>query len=113
MLDERYDALWSELTDVEEFGSDEMWRIEQRIERLNDLGFDVDELDIVTDIDGDRIRIQPKVVELGHHCRRAPGADRPQRRGRTRPVACSTTWPRSPPTTTWAGRTAAWSPTAG
>ena len=69
MLDERYHALWSELTDVEEFGSDEMWRIEQRIERLNDLGFDVDELDIVTDIDGDRIRIQPKVVELGHHCR--------------------------------------------
>jgi len=46
-----------------------MWRIEQRIERLNDLGFDVDELDIVTDFDGDSIRIQPKVVELGHHCR--------------------------------------------
>ena len=46
-----------------------MWRIEQRIERLNDLGFDVDELDIVTDFDGDRIRIQPKVVELGHHQR--------------------------------------------
>ena len=59
----------AELTDVEEFGSDEMWRIERRIERLNDLGFDVDELDIVTDIDGDRVRIQPKVVELGHHCR--------------------------------------------
>ena len=62
-------ALWTELTDAEEFGSDEMWRIEQRIERLNDLGFDVDELDIVTDFDGDRVRIQPKVVELGHHCR--------------------------------------------
>ena len=46
-----------------------MWRIEQRIERLNDLGFDVDELDIVTDFDGDQIRIQPKVVELGHHRR--------------------------------------------
>ena len=46
-----------------------MWRIERRIERLNDLGFDVDELDIVTDIDGDVVRIQPKVVELGHHCR--------------------------------------------
>ena len=46
-----------------------MWRIEQRIERLNDLGFDVDELDIVTDFDGDRMRIQPKVVELGHHQR--------------------------------------------
>jgi hypothetical protein len=69
LLGERYQALWSELTDVEEFGSDEMWRIEQRIERLNDLGFDVDELDIVTDIDGDVVRIQPKAVELGHHRR--------------------------------------------
>jgi hypothetical protein len=69
ILAERYQALWSELTDVEEFGSDEMWRIEQRIERLNDLGFDVDELDIVTDIGGDRVQIQPKVVELGHHRR--------------------------------------------
>ena len=66
---ERYDALWTELTAEEEFSADEMWRIEQRIERLNDLGFDVDELDIVTDFDGDRIRIQPKVVELGHHRR--------------------------------------------
>ena len=69
LLDERYHALWNELTDAEEFGSDEMWRIEQRIERLNELGFDVDELDIVTDIGGDRVRIQPKVVELGHHRR--------------------------------------------
>ncbi len=68
-LAERYDALWTELTAEEEFSADEMWRIEQRIERLNDLGFDVDELDIVTDFDGDRIRIQPKVVELGHHRR--------------------------------------------
>ncbi|WP_193610575.1 DUF4032 domain-containing protein [Nocardioides lijunqiniae] len=66
---ERYAALWAELTDVEEFSADEMWRIEQRIERLNDLGFDVDELDIVTDLGGDQVRIQPKVVELGHHRR--------------------------------------------
>jgi hypothetical protein len=69
LIQKRYDDLWDELTEVEEFGADEMWRIEQRIERLNDLGFDVDELDIVTDFDGDRVRIQPKVVELGHHCR--------------------------------------------
>ncbi len=65
----RYDALWGELTHLEEFHADEMWRIERRVERLNDLGFDVDELDIVTDLDGDSIRIQPKVVDLGHHTR--------------------------------------------
>jgi uncharacterized protein DUF4032/lipopolysaccharide kinase (Kdo/WaaP) family protein len=69
LIQKRYDDLWDELTEVEEFRTDEMWRIEQRIERLNDLGFDVAELDIVTDFDGDRVRIQPKVVELGHHCR--------------------------------------------
>ncbi len=44
-----------------------MWRIERRIERLNELGFDVAELDIVTDFDGDSVRIHPSVVELGHH----------------------------------------------
>jgi hypothetical protein len=69
MLRERYDALWAELTSAEEFPTHEMWRIEQRVARLNDLGFDVDELDIVTDWDGERIRIQPKVVEEGHHRR--------------------------------------------
>lgn len=69
LIRERYEALWAELTAEEEFGAAEMSRIEQRIERLNDLGFDVDELDIVTDFDGDTVRIQPRVVELGHHCR--------------------------------------------
>jgi hypothetical protein len=73
LLEERYHALWDELTGEEEFGAEEMWRIEQRIERLNDLGFDVDELDIVTDFDGDKVRIQPKVVELGHHRRELQG----------------------------------------
>ncbi|PVG84588.1 DUF4032 domain-containing protein [Nocardioides gansuensis] len=68
-LQEQYDALWAELTHAEEFRVDEMWRIEERIERLNDLGFDVDELDIVTDIDGETVRIQPKVVEAEHHRR--------------------------------------------
>ena len=69
MLAERYHALWAELTGEEHFGVEEMWRIEQRIERLNDLGFDVEELDIVTDFDGDQVMIRPRVVELGHHCR--------------------------------------------
>ena len=69
LIQKRYDELWNELTSEEEFGAEEMWRIEQRIERLNELGFDVDELDIVTDFDGDQIRIQPKAVEAGHHAR--------------------------------------------
>jgi hypothetical protein len=70
---ERYSSLWDALTAAEEFGVDDMWRIEQRIEQLNELGFDVDELDIVTDIGGASVRIQPKVVEAGHHTRRLQG----------------------------------------
>ncbi len=73
LIESRYTALWCELTSEEEFPSGEMWRIEQRIERLNDLGFDIEELDIVTDFDGDQIRIQPRVVELGHHSRELQG----------------------------------------
>jgi tRNA A-37 threonylcarbamoyl transferase component Bud32 len=70
LVSERYDALWAELTGAETFPTGEMWRIEKRIRRLNDLGFDVDELDIVTDWDGSSVRIQPKVVDAGHHTRR-------------------------------------------
>jgi hypothetical protein len=69
MIRKRYDTLWNELTAEEEFPVTEMWRIEQRIERLNDLGFDVEELDIITDYDGDRIVLRPQVVDLGHHRR--------------------------------------------
>ena len=68
-LRSRYDQLWHELTAREQFSAGEMWRIEQRIERLNDLGFDVEEVDIVTDFDGDQVTLQPRVVELGHHAR--------------------------------------------
>ena len=73
MIRDRYEALWNELMGEEEFPAGEMWRIEQRIERLNDLGFDVEELDIITDFDGDRVVIQPRVVELGHHSRELQG----------------------------------------
>jgi len=68
-VESRYDGLWRELTGTEEYGTDEIWRIEQRMQRLNDLGFDVDEVDIVTDWDGATVRVQPKVVEANHHAR--------------------------------------------
>ncbi len=70
MLVERYEELWTALTDAESFGLGERWRVAARIERLNDLGFDVGELDITTDVDGTSVRIQPKVVDAGHHSRR-------------------------------------------
>jgi tRNA A-37 threonylcarbamoyl transferase component Bud32 len=70
VIEGRYRELWAELTDVEEFHTGEMHRIERRIRRLNALGFDVAELEITTDFAGSTVRIQPKVVDAGHHQRR-------------------------------------------
>ncbi len=69
LLDERYTALWSTLTGTAEFDVQEMWRLDQWIENLNELGFDVDEMDIVSEPEGARVRLQPRVVEAGHHRR--------------------------------------------
>ncbi|MFL6028156.1 MAG: DUF4032 domain-containing protein [Friedmanniella sp.] len=69
-IESRYRELWAELTGVEEFDGTQMHRIESRVRRLNALGFDVAELDITTDFAGSTIRIQPKVVDAGHHSRR-------------------------------------------
>lgn len=66
----RYHELWDALTGEESFDSGDSWRVSARIEKLNSLGFDVDELAITTDIDGTSVRIQPKVVDAGHHSRR-------------------------------------------
>jgi hypothetical protein len=65
-----YDALWSELTREEVFGPDERYRIDERLRRLNELGFDVEEIQLVGDADGYRLQLDPHVVEPGHHRRR-------------------------------------------
>jgi len=66
----KYRSLWIELTGQEEFDQSERWRINRRVERLNELGFDIEELAIRTDDTGTTVRIQPKVVDAGHHSRR-------------------------------------------
>ncbi len=65
-----YRSLWKELTGSESFSSSERWRINKRVDRLNDLGFDIEELAIKTTEGGTTVRIQPKVVDAGHHQRR-------------------------------------------
>jgi hypothetical protein len=67
---QRYRSLWDELLGAETFDTGERFRIDQRIRRLNDLGFDVAELTIVTDIEGRTVHLEPKVVDAGHHSRR-------------------------------------------
>ena len=72
-LRRRYDGLWHELTTVEVFGAGEEWRVEDRVRRLNELGFDVDELELVddpADPEGHVLRLTTRVVEPGHHRRR-------------------------------------------
>ncbi len=69
-LRERYDELWSELTGVDVFRADERYRIEERLRRLNELGFDVEEIDLEPVPEGYRLRLDPRLVEPGHHRRR-------------------------------------------
>jgi hypothetical protein len=66
----RYASLWSELTRDEMFDQTERWRIDQRLRQLNELGFDVDEIELVAEEDGTRLRLPARVVEPGHHRRR-------------------------------------------
>ncbi|NCD16293.1 MAG: DUF4032 domain-containing protein [Actinobacteria bacterium] len=63
---QRYEELWDEVTGEETIESGERWRVSARVNRLNDLGFEVDELQISTTEDGTRVRIRPKVVDAGH-----------------------------------------------
>jgi hypothetical protein len=67
---DKYRELWKELTATETFDDSERWKIAQRIQRLNDLGFDIQELSMAKDQDKRTVRIQPKVVDAGHHARR-------------------------------------------
>jgi hypothetical protein len=66
----RYDRLWEEITTPIEFNREDRHSLDSKIRRLNDLGFDVAELLVETDTSGDRIAVQPKVVDAGHHSRR-------------------------------------------
>ncbi|MBW3619364.1 MAG: DUF4032 domain-containing protein [Actinobacteria bacterium] len=66
----RYDGLWAELTREEEFGPDERYRIADRLRRINDLGFDVEEVELEGEGDRLRLKLSTKVVEPGRHRRR-------------------------------------------
>lgn len=68
-LVQAYSTLWDELTAEETFSVGERWRVQARVERLNELGFDVEEASMESDDEG-RVRLRPRVVEPGHHSRR-------------------------------------------
>ena len=58
------------MTAPDEFAAGETYRIEQRLQRLHQLGFDVEEMEIVGSPDGERLRYIPRVVEHGFHSER-------------------------------------------
>ena len=67
----QYDLLWNEVTAEESIPNEQrQYLVSERIRRLNDLGFDVAELHMATDSSGERLVIQPKVVDAGHHNRK-------------------------------------------
>ncbi|NUT37985.1 MAG: DUF4032 domain-containing protein [Hamadaea sp.] len=64
----RYETLWHEVTHEETADKDTRRFIERRIRRLNELGFDVEE--VMMSIVDNQLHIRPKVVDAGHHSRR-------------------------------------------
>ncbi|MEU6041289.1 DUF4032 domain-containing protein [Actinomadura sp. NPDC047616] len=72
----RYTALWDELTREEVIGPEEQrFRIADRLRRINELGFDVDEVELVDAGEtadgrpGNMLRVRTLVAEPGHHRR--------------------------------------------
>ena len=88
-----YEALWGELTREEVFGADERFKVDERLHRLNALGFDVEEIQLDSTPRGlppasrpsrRRAGPSPPSVAAPHRPRRAgkPGAadaERPRR----------------------------------
>jgi len=69
-LPKRYEALWEEVTHEQVFGLDEQqFRLAERLRRLNDLGFDVGEVELITSPEGARLRVETRVSEPGQHRR--------------------------------------------
>lgn len=66
----RYDALWNELRRTLMITREDRHPLEGQIRRLNELGFDVAELHLTTEADGQHVVVRPKVVDAGHHSRR-------------------------------------------
>lgn len=83
---ERYDELWHELTRESVYPLAKRHYIDRRVRRLNNLGFDVAEMQIQRSPDGDTVTFLPKVVDAGHHQRqllRLTGVDAEENQARS------------------------------
>jgi hypothetical protein len=66
----RYHALWAELGTEELIGTDERYKIADRIARLNELGFDVEELDLLPVEGGGKLAMKLRVGGRNFHANR-------------------------------------------
>jgi hypothetical protein len=67
----RYEALWDELTREEVLRPEEQrYKIAARLARLNELGFDVEEVELVSAGGGNKLKLRTRISEPGHHRRR-------------------------------------------
>ncbi len=64
---ERYETLWAEITREELVAPGEQWRIQERIRKLNALGFSVGELELEATGEGDRLRLRTIVTDRDFH----------------------------------------------
>jgi Domain of unknown function (DUF4032) len=69
-LSRRYESLWQELTREEILRPEEQrYRIAERLHRLNELGFDADEVELISTGQGNKLRLRTRVAETGHDSR--------------------------------------------
>ncbi|MGH1489740.1 MAG: DUF4032 domain-containing protein [Acidimicrobiales bacterium] len=67
---ERYESLWAELGQEILIGPDERYRIAERVDRLNDLGFEVEDVEMTPEGDGQRLRLKALVGGRNYHTSR-------------------------------------------
>jgi hypothetical protein len=65
-----YDRLWHELIAEEEFSTSDTSLLADRLRRVNERGFDVDEFELAQTDGGYTLSIRPQAVDPGHHRRR-------------------------------------------
>ena len=66
-INQRYHQLWDEITRVETFKANENYRIRQRIEKLNELGFSVGEVKLAHSESGDHLNLKVFVTDRHYH----------------------------------------------
>ncbi|MDX1690877.1 MAG: DUF4032 domain-containing protein [Acidimicrobiia bacterium] len=66
---ERYEALWAEVTDPVVVPRDEHYRITERINRLNEMGFEVADVELIPEAGGSRLKLDLTVGGRSYHSR--------------------------------------------